>query len=134
MADVHVFSLKVGASHGLWQYKTRGSHDRVMMHGLQQILDAACRLLGFDSADRSTVYTFSFSPEPFPGSQVCLEKIREARNDSGIGCYYRVRQSTIGEFAAKGFFPPIVNTRYLHAWPERVYFKLERSLTGGIVD
>jgi hypothetical protein len=25
-----------------------------------------------------------------------------------------------------------VNTDYLHAWPERIYFRFEKSLVGGI--
>lgn len=104
------------------------------MHGLRQILDKTCQLLGFDRADRSIVFLFYFSVEPFPGSQVCLERMREARDVAGTGCYYRVRESTIGRFTAVGLFPAIVNTGDLRAWPERIYFKLERSLTGGIVN
>ena len=44
MSQVHVFSLKVGSSHGLWQYKLRGTHDRVMMHSLCHILNKTCQL------------------------------------------------------------------------------------------
>lgn len=131
MAEVHVFSLKVGTSHGLWQYKLNGTHDKVMMHSLRHILNRACQLLGFDYADRSVVYLFSFSAEPFEGYQVCLERMREARDG---GCYYRAKQSKIGDFMAKGLFPAIVNTSYLHSWPERIYFKLEKSIAGGIVN
>ncbi len=129
MGELHVFSLKVGTSHGLWQFKLSGTHDRVMMHGLRHILDKTCQLMGFDKADRSVVYLFHFSAEPFQGCQICLEKIREARD----GCYYRIKQSTIGAFKATGLFPAIVNTNYLHSWPESIYFKLEKSITGGIV-
>jgi hypothetical protein len=131
MAAVHVFSLKAGASHGLWQYKLSGTHDRVMMHSLRHILDATCQLLGFDRADRSVVYLFHCSAEPFYGWQICLEKIREVRDGE---CWYRVKASTIGDFKAQGLFPAIVNTRYFRVWPERMYFTLEKSATGGIVN
>ena len=134
MAEVYVFSLKVGSSHGVWQYKLRGTHDKVMMHGLQQILDATCRLLGFDRSDRSTVFLLRFSAEPFQGCQVCLEKVREVRDGPGAGCYYRVKESSIGGFKAVGLFPSIVVTAYLRSWPPRIYFELEKSLTGGIVN
>jgi len=134
VAEVHVFSLKVGTSHGVWQYKLSGTHDKVMMHGLRHILDRTCQLLGIDCADRSIVFLFHFSVEPFQGYQVCLERMREARDGSGTGCYYRVRESLVGEFKAVGLFPSIVNTGYLRTWPPRIYFKLERSLTGGIVN
>ena len=52
MSQVHVFSLKVGTSHGLWQFKLSGTHDRVMMHSLRHILDKTCQLLGHKYADR----------------------------------------------------------------------------------
>ncbi len=131
MSQVHVFSLKVGSSHGLWQFKLSGTHDRVMMHGLRHILDKTCQLLGFDQADRSAVYLFYFSAEPFEGYQVCLEKMREVADG---GCHYRVNQSKIGALMANGVFPAIVNTNYLRGWPERIYFRLEKSLTGGIIN
>ncbi|HUI71325.1 MAG TPA: hypothetical protein VL354_12475 [Spirochaetia bacterium] len=128
MAHVYVVSLKVGTSHGLWQYKTSGTHERVMMHGLRDILTRTCELLGFDSRDRSIIYLLSFSAEPFEGYHVCLERIRQ----TPTGCYYRVEQSRIGSFTATGLFPAIFNTLYLRLWPESIYFKLEKSLTGGI--
>jgi len=134
VAEVHVFSLKVGTAHGVWQYKLSGTHDKVMMHSLRHILNTTCQLLGFDCADRSVVFLFYFSAEPFQGCHVCLERIREAWDGSGMGCYYRVRQSNIGHLRAVGLFPAVVNTGYLRAWPERIYFKLEKSLTGGIVN
>jgi len=134
VAEVHVFSLKVGTSHGVWQYKLSGTHDKVMMHSLRHILDKTCQLLGFDRADRSVVFLFYFSAEPFHGCQVCLERMREAWDGSGMGCHYRVRHSTIGDITAEGLFPALVKTSYLHAWPQRIYFKLEKSLTGGIVN
>jgi hypothetical protein len=126
-----MFSLKVGTSHGLWQYKLSGTHDRVMMHSLRHILNKTCQLLDFNYTDRSAVYLFYFSAEPFAGYHVCLEKVRTAADG---GCHYRVEQSSIGDFRADGLFPAIVNTSYLHGWPERIYFKLEKSLTGGIVN
>ncbi len=131
MSKLHVFSLKVGTAHGVWQYKLSGTHDKVMMHSLRHILNKTCKLLGFDYSDRSTIYLFSFSSEPFQGYQICLEKMREARDGD---CYYRVKASNIGDLIAKGLFPSIVNADYLRAWPERIYFKLEKSLTGGIVN
>jgi hypothetical protein len=134
MAEVHVFSLKLGTAHGLWQYKLSGTHDKVIMHGLRPILDKTCQLLGFDSADRSVVYLFYFSAEPFQGYQVCLERMREVRHRHVTGCYYKVRQSAIGGFAAQGLFPAIVAINYLGTWPARIYFKLERSVAGGIVN
>jgi len=130
MAKVHVFSVKVGTSHGLWQYKQSGTHERVVLHGLQPLLDAACRLLGYDRRDRSAIYHFSFSPEPFEGWQVRMEKTREGSDGS---CSYRVARSHIGSFAARGRFPGIVRTGYLGAWPENIYLALERSVVGGIV-
>jgi hypothetical protein len=133
VSEVYVFSLKVGASHGLWQLKISGTHERVMMHGLRSILDPTCRLLGLDRADRSVVYLFWFSAEPFQGSQVCLERTRKARGSGGNGCSYKVKESRIGDFAAMGSFPGIISERYLHSWPERIYFRLEKSLAGGIV-
>jgi hypothetical protein len=57
--------------------------------------------------------------------------MRETREGD---CYYRVQESTIGDFAATGLFPAIIRTSYLSVWPERIYFKLERSLTAGIVN
>jgi hypothetical protein len=131
MARVHVFSLKVGTSHGLWQYKYSGTHDRVMMHGLRHVLDKTCQRLGFDDADRSAVYLCHLSAEPFPGYQLCLAKTRETPDGSS---HYRVIQSNIGELTADGLFPSFISTSYLHAWPDRLYFKLERSLAGGIVN
>ena len=130
MSQLHVFSLKRGTSHGLWQYKLRGTHDRIVLHGLHDVLDTTCRLIGCDSADRSAVYLFSFSAEPFPDCQVCLQKAKETVD----GCYYRVTQSRVGRFEAVGLFPAFVNSTYLHAWPTRIYFKLERSLAGEIVN
>jgi hypothetical protein len=129
MSRVYVFSLKVGSSHGLWQHKVSGTHDRVMMHSLRQILNRTCQLLGYDCADRSTVYLFYFSAEPFEGCQTCLEKMRVADG----GCYYKVKQSSIGAFEAKGLFPSFVSADYLHEWPDRIFFKLEKSAVGGIV-
>jgi hypothetical protein len=129
LSQVHVLSLKVGTSHGLWQYKISGTHDRVMMDSLRHVLDRTCQRLGFDRSDRSVVYLFQFSAGPFQGHQVCLERVREGSK----GCYYRVTQSTIGGFTAYGLFPAIINATYLHGWPERIYFRLERSLAGGIV-
>ena len=131
MSQIRVISLKIGTSHGLWQFKLSGTHDRVMMHSLRHILDKTCQLLGYDHADRSNVYLFSFSSESFEGYQVCLEKMRTAADG---GCHYRVKQSNIGAFMANGVFPAIVNANYLGAWPERIYLKLEKSLTGGIVN
>jgi hypothetical protein len=131
MSQVYVFSLKVGTSHGLWQFKLSGTHDKVMMHSLQNILNKTCQLLDYNYADRSTVYLFNFSAEPFEDYQVCLEKMRVVADG---GCHYRVIQSNIGAFVANGLFPAIVNTNYLRRWPERIYFKLEQSLTGGIVN
>ncbi|MGA2614347.1 MAG: hypothetical protein ABSG38_12985 [Spirochaetia bacterium] len=131
MAEMHVFSLKIGSSHGLWQYKLSGTHDRVMMHSLRRILDTTCQLLDYSCADRSAVYLFYFSAEPFEGCQVCLEKMRAAASG---GCHYRVKQSNIGAFMANGVFPAIVNSNYLRGWPERIYFRLEKSLTGGIIN
>jgi len=132
MSRVYVVSVKIGNAHGLWQYKLSGTHDRIILHGLRHILNGACQLLGFDDADRSVVYLFSFSAEPFPGYQLCLEKLREVQG-RGAGCYYGVKQSTIGDFTARGLFPSVVNTRYLLAWPENIFCKLEKSMTGGIV-
>jgi hypothetical protein len=134
MSKVNVFSLKIGTSHGLWQYKLSGTHDKVMLHNLRHILNKACQLLGYDYSDRSVVYLFYFSAEPFEGYQVYLEKMNETRDRDGTGCYYRVKHSNIGAFMAAGLFPAILNTSYLHAWPERIYFKLEKSLAGGIVN
>ena len=134
VAEVHVFSLKVGTSHGLWQYKLSGTHDKVMMQGLRHILDKTCQALGLDRADRSIVFLFRFSAEPFQGCQVSLERMREAWDGSGMGCYYRVERSSIGEIKAVGLFPAMVATTYLRAWPQRIYFRLEKSLTGGIVN
>jgi hypothetical protein len=131
MSQVHVFSLKIGTSHGLWQLKLSGTHDRVMMHGLRPILDKTCQLLDFNNADRSAVYLFHFSAEPFEGYQVCLEKMRAAADG---GCHYKVVRSNIGAFVANGVFPAIVNTNYLGDWPEQIYFKLEKSLASGIVN
>jgi hypothetical protein len=88
-------------------------------------------LLGFDYADRSVIYLFHCSAEPFQGYQICLEKIKETRDGD---CYYRVKASNIGDFRAEGRFPALVNTSYLRAWPGRIYFKLEESLAGGIVN
>ena len=133
MAKVHVFSLKVGTAHGLWQYKMRGTHEKVMMHSLRHILNKTCQLLGFDCEDRSAVYLFYFSAESFQGYQICLERMREVRDGHGIGCYYKVKQSNIGNFMAEGLFPSLVNTSYLCAWPERIYFRLEKS-AGWIVN
>ncbi len=134
MSEVHVFSLKVGTSHGLWQYKFRGTHVRVMMHGLRHILDKTCQLLGYDCADRSAVYLFYFSDEPFQGHHVCLQKMMETKQEHDGGCYYKVKQSNIGDFAARGLFPAIVSASYFGGWPERIYFRLEKSLAGGIVN
>jgi len=67
----------------------------------------------------------------FEGWQACLEKMREG--DDG-GCHYRVRTSRLGDFAARGLFPAFVNTSYLCEWPGLIYFRLERSVTGGIVN
>ena len=53
MSQVHVFSLKVGTSRGLWQFKLSGTHDRVMMHSLRHILDKTCQLLDLNHTDRS---------------------------------------------------------------------------------
>jgi hypothetical protein len=131
MPEVHVFSLKVGTAHGVWQYKLSGTHDKVMMHSLRHILNKTCQLLGYDYANRSVVYLFYFSAEPFENYQICLGKMRETSDGN---CYYKVIASTIGGFMAAGLFPAIVNTRYLRAWPERIYFKLEKSITGGIVN
>ena len=83
------------------------------MHRLRHILDTTCQLMGFEKADRSVVYLFHFSAEPFQGYQISLEK-REARD----GCYYRIKQSNIGAFKATGLFPAIVNTNYFHSWPQ----------------
>ncbi len=134
MAEVHVFSLKVGTAHGLWQYKLSGTHDKVMMHGVRNILHKTCQLLGLDDADRSVVYLLYFSAEPFQGHQVCLERMEEVRDRLGTACYYRVKQSNIGGFKAVGLFPAIVNTSYLRTWPATIYFKLERSIAGGVVN
>jgi len=134
MPEVHVFSLKVGTSHGVWQYKLSGTHDRVMMHSLRHILNKTCQLLGFDIRDRSIVYLFSFSAEPFQSYHICLERIREAWDGNGTGCYYRVERSNIGKLTGEGLFPAFVNTDYLRSWPQRIYFRLEKSLTGGIVN
>jgi hypothetical protein len=107
---VYVFSLKVGTSHGLWQYKLSGTHDKVMMHSLRHILDKTCQLLRVDCTDRAAVYLFHFCAESFQDYQICLEKIREGR---GGDCYYRVRQSNVGDLKAAGLFPAFVNTSYL---------------------
>ena len=133
MSEVHVFSVKVGASHGLWQYKLSGTHDRIMLHGLRDILDGTCSCLGFDGADRSIVYLLSFSAEHFEGWQVCVERMKEAGHGRDRGCYYRVSYSTIGHLEATGLFPAFINSGYLRAWPERIYYKLEKS-AGGIVN
>ena len=131
---VHRLSLKIGNANGLWQYKLAGTHEKVVLHSLRHILDSTCQLLGFGRADRSVVYLFSFSSEPFPGCQVCLERLKEVREGHGTGCFYRVSQSTIGDFRAQGLFPAVVNATYFSGWPERIFFKLERSLTGEIVN
>lgn len=130
MADVHVISLKVGTSHGLWQYKLSGTHERVIVHGMRPLLDATCSLLGYDRADREAIYLFHFSAESFQGWQVCLERMKEV---PGRGCWYRVHHSTIGAFQAKGLIPSAMDSRYLHGWPERIFFMLEKSTVGGIV-
>jgi hypothetical protein len=129
-AQVHALSLKRGASHGLWQYKIVGTHERVIVNGLRNILDKTCQALGESGSDRSVVYLLHFSAEPFEGCQVGLERVRETTDGD---CYYRVRASTIGEFTARGRFPAIVRRSYLGAWPEMIYFRLEKSMTGGIV-
>ena len=131
MAAVHVFSLKLGTSHGLWQYKVSGTHDRIVVDGLRRILDTTCRLLGFDCADRSLVYLCHLSAEPFTGCQLCLQKIREVPDGSSS---YRVVRSSIGDIRADGHFPGFIKTRYFQAWPDRLYFKLEKSVVGGIVN
>jgi hypothetical protein len=133
MRGVHVLSLKVGNSHGLWQCKLEGTHERIIMHGVHNILDRTCRLLGIDAADRSAVYLFSFCAEPFQGYQVCLGKIREIRGQHGTSCSYKVIQSNIQIFEALGLFPAFVSAKYFHRWPDRIFFKLERSMTGEIV-
>ena len=129
-AHVHVLSLKRGASHGLWQYKIVGTHERVILNGLRNILDKTCQALGESESDRSVVYLLHFSAEPFEGCQVGLEKVRETTDGD---CYYRVRASNIGGFTANGRFPAIVRGSYLGAWPEMIYFMLEKSIAGGIV-
>ena len=130
---IQTLSVKVGSSHGLWQFKLAGTHERIILHAARNILDGTCRLLGFDRADRSIVYLLSFSDEPFAGCQVCLGKMRKASERPDAGCIYRVVQSTIGDFRARGELPAAVNDRYFRGWPERIYFKLEKSLTGEIV-
>jgi hypothetical protein len=130
VAERHALSLKVGTSHGLWQYKLSGTHERVIVHGMRHILDATCLLLGLDRADREAIYLFHFSAEPFQGYHVCLEKMKEV---PGTGCYYRVHHSTIGALQAKGLIPAPVGTRYLHGWPDRIFFTLEKSAVGGVV-
>ena len=85
-----MLSLKRGASHGLWQYKIVGTHQRVMMDGLRNVLDTTCRALGFGGSDRSVVYLFYFSTEPFEGCQVGLEKVRETSDGD---CSYKVGSS-----------------------------------------
>jgi len=131
MAAVHAFSLKVGSSHGLWQYKFSGTHERVVLHQMRHILNKTCQLLGYDYLDRSSVYLFAFSSGPFEEHQVCLQKMREA---AGGGCYYMVSSSRIGDFRAEGLFPTFVRAYYLQEWPDKIYFKLEKSLAGGIVN
>ena len=130
MTDVHTISLKIGASHGLWQYKHAGTHERIIVAGLRPVLDAACRLLGFSFSDRSVVYLLSFSPEPFDAWQVCLEKSRELPD----GCSYHVVESNIGTFSAQGQLPGAFKTAYLGKWTARLYLRIVRSLTGTIVD
>lgn len=133
---IHTLSVKVGSSHGLWQYKLAGTHERVMLHGARSILDGTCRLLGFDRADRSTVYLLSFSAQPFPGFQVCMERVsgeRGARQQRNAACSYKVSLSRIGDFRARGQLPAALNTTYFGGWPEKIYLKLEKSLTGEIV-
>ena len=56
--EVHVFSLKVGNAHGLWQYKLSGSHDRVMLHSLRHILGKTCQLLGLDFPGSISCFSF----------------------------------------------------------------------------
>ncbi len=129
MARVSTISLKRGTSHGLWQYKTSGTHDRVILDGMRQILDRTCRLLGYDDPDRSTIYLFSFSSEPFEGYQACARKTRE---DPAGGCRYRVVQSRIGDFEARGLLPAPIRTSYLGTWPAWIYYRLEASVVGGI--
>src|SRR5208283_1161981 len=75
--------------------------------------------------------TIDNNSAPFENYQICLGKMRETSDGD---CYYKVIASTIGDLVAAGLFPAIVNTRYLHAWPERFYFKLEKSIIGGIVN
>lgn len=131
---IHTLSVKIGSSHGLWQFKLAGTHERVILHGARDVLDGTCRLLGFDCANGSAVYLFSFSAQPFPGSQVCLEKVREVPAAGGADCFYRVSLSIIGEFTARGQLPAALNDRYFRGWPAKIYFKLEKSLTGEIVN
>jgi len=100
------------------------------MHGLSQILNKTCQALGFSESDRSMVYLFHFSEEPFDGYQVCLEKRRETTDGA---CYYRVGASNIGKFSAIGRLPAVIRDSYLCAWPKMIFFKLEKSMTGGIV-
>jgi len=129
MACLHVISLKVGASHGLWQYKVSGTHERIILNGLRDVLDRSCQLRGFDPSDRSVVYLLSFSAEPFEGEHVSLAEVREVP----AGCYYSVLRSRIGDFKARALFPHSVMASYLAAWPDRLHLRLDRSLTGGIV-
>jgi hypothetical protein len=56
------------------------------MRTLQRVLDKTCQLLGYDCGDRSAVYLFHFSTEPFQGHQVCLEELMETKNQQGVGC------------------------------------------------
>jgi len=129
MAKVHVISLKLGASHGLWQYKVSGTHERVILHGMSPILNTTCQLLGHDRRDHSVVYLFSFSDGPFETWQVLLERVAET---SDGGCHYRAASSNVGELRAKGTLPAFMGSQYFDGWPARIFFRLEPSLTGEI--
>lgn len=132
---IHRISLKVGYKFSMWQYKSSGASEQIIVFsGMGQILDGTCQLLGFDYADRSAIYEISFSDDSFSDCQVTLGRLAEEWDGYGMGCHYKVINSRIGTLEAEGMLPSILKDNYLKSWPEIVCYRLDRSRSKHIVN
>ena len=112
------------------------THSAILLVHMQFLLNKVCQLLGYDYADRDTIYNFTMSDVPFGGYQVGLRRMDAVPQEANQGndYYYAVETSTIGDFRAEPRVPEFFNGRYFKRWPDYIFFKLEETDSSEIVN
>ena len=114
VSDNSVLVIRPYRHHGMWVFDDASTNlvREPFVAGIPEIIDAEIRRSGIPMERAEAGFNLIFSKNPFPGSQVTLQRLHE---ESG-GNWYEVE----GDSSRKGWLCPAL-FRYFETAPDRLY-------------